>query len=498
MPTLPQESKKKMEAAYAADTYAQAKGQLLTLMQTLEARCPKAAASLREGLEERLTLHKLGVAKLLRDRLRTTNIIESINDEFAHTTRRVTRWCNSNQCQRWIAAACLEIEEHSLNSILQAWQWEGLFRVLKRHVKPKTLSYTPAKLHKYQLTMTHPLAETLPSKIDTLEVDHKILSDKAFQIALAAIEAYNKPDSPYREESFTILMVNAWELLLKARILQKNDDCIQSIEVTHTVSGKKKIKKNKSGNSMTIDVLKAAEIVRQYESNKINMACVKNIQLLSEIRDNAVHFINTPKELSMNVYSIGSATLKNFMFAAKKWFQFDFRKFNIFLMPLAFNSLSGVVENIDDSEHSNEINRFLRLIADTETNFSSTDNEDYSVTLKINIKFTRTSGDNTSHVRHARNDPNAVKIDITDDQWMVQYPLNFQELVNQLKSRYENFKRDREFFKIKKKFEENSNFCYKRYPNPKEKKGIPRKYYSYAILNCFDSHYQSMNNTDSD
>ena len=127
----------KMEAAYAADIYDQAKGQLQTLMQTLEARCPKAATSLREGLEETLTLHKLGVAKLLRDRLRTTNMIESINGGLAYTTRRVTRWCNSNQRQRWIAAACLDIEENSLKAIPQDWQWEGLLRALKRHSQTK-------------------------------------------------------------------------------------------------------------------------------------------------------------------------------------------------------------------------------------------------------------------------------------------------------------------------------------------------------------------------
>ena len=90
-------------------------------MQTLEARYPKAA-SLREALEETLTLHKLGVAKLLRDRLRTTDMIESINGGLAHTTRRVPRWCNSSQRQRRVAAACMDIEEHSLNSILQDWQ----------------------------------------------------------------------------------------------------------------------------------------------------------------------------------------------------------------------------------------------------------------------------------------------------------------------------------------------------------------------------------------
>ncbi len=51
----------------------------MALMQIMEDQFLKAAASLREGLEGTLTFHKLGVAKLLRDRLRTTNIIESIS-----------------------------------------------------------------------------------------------------------------------------------------------------------------------------------------------------------------------------------------------------------------------------------------------------------------------------------------------------------------------------------------------------------------------------------
>ena len=147
-PEFAAETRKKMEAAYAADTYDQAKGQLQTLMQVLDDRCPKAAASLREGLEETLTLHKPGVPKLLRDRLRTTNMIVSINGALAHTTRKVTRWCNSNQRQRWIAAACLKIEEHSLNSIPQDWQWEGLLRALKRHGQIK--KHYPASLKSFR------------------------------------------------------------------------------------------------------------------------------------------------------------------------------------------------------------------------------------------------------------------------------------------------------------------------------------------------------------
>ncbi len=110
---------------------------LTTLIQVLESRCPNAAASLKEGLEETLTLHKLGLPKSLRDRLRTTNIIESVNSRLAHTTRRITRWSNSDQRQRWIAAACLDIEQRSLNPIPQDWQWETLLRGLERHERTK-------------------------------------------------------------------------------------------------------------------------------------------------------------------------------------------------------------------------------------------------------------------------------------------------------------------------------------------------------------------------
>ena len=112
-------------------------------METLEDRCPKAAASLREGLEETLMLHKLGVAKVLRDRLRTTNIIESINGGLAHTTRRVIRWCNSNQRQRWIAAACLDIEENSHCHSTGLAVGGTAPSTKTTQSNPKTLSHTP-------------------------------------------------------------------------------------------------------------------------------------------------------------------------------------------------------------------------------------------------------------------------------------------------------------------------------------------------------------------
>ncbi len=103
--------KAEMEAAYSQPTYAQAKRALEKIVEKLEQEYPSAAASLREGMEETLTLHKLGVADPLRNSLRTTNTIENVNSLLAHGTRNVKRWSNSHQRHRWIAAVCLHAEE---------------------------------------------------------------------------------------------------------------------------------------------------------------------------------------------------------------------------------------------------------------------------------------------------------------------------------------------------------------------------------------------------
>src|SRR5438309_5473884 len=67
-----------------------------------------------------------------------------------------------------------------------------------------------------------------------------ILVDKAVEAAVAAIEVYNKPSFSYREEAFSILMINAWELLLKARILRENANQMRSIELWETVKKRRK------------------------------------------------------------------------------------------------------------------------------------------------------------------------------------------------------------------------------------------------------------------
>ena len=85
---------------------------LRTQIEWLERTHPKAAASLKEGLEETFTINHLGLSPRLRKCLATTNVIESSLSGVQGRTGRVTRWRSGEMCLRWAAAAALETEQH--------------------------------------------------------------------------------------------------------------------------------------------------------------------------------------------------------------------------------------------------------------------------------------------------------------------------------------------------------------------------------------------------
>ena len=80
------------------------------LARELERPHPGAAASLREGLEETLTLTRLGVTGSLKTTLASANPIESMIEIVRTTWRNVKRWQDGEMGQRWTAAGMLEAE----------------------------------------------------------------------------------------------------------------------------------------------------------------------------------------------------------------------------------------------------------------------------------------------------------------------------------------------------------------------------------------------------
>ncbi len=81
------------------------------LARSLEDEHPGAAASIREGLDETLTVLRLGLTGPLQRTLRTTNIIENLNGGVERYTRNVKRWRGGQMIQRWVASALLEAEQ---------------------------------------------------------------------------------------------------------------------------------------------------------------------------------------------------------------------------------------------------------------------------------------------------------------------------------------------------------------------------------------------------
>ena len=123
---------KKLANAYDLLSYQDAKRALNQIHRELMDVNPSAARSLDEGLEETLTVHRLGVPAELRRVLRTTNPIESAFSRVRTVCQNVKRWRDGDQRERWIGSALIFAEQKfrrivggqampKLLSILQAY-----------------------------------------------------------------------------------------------------------------------------------------------------------------------------------------------------------------------------------------------------------------------------------------------------------------------------------------------------------------------------------------
>lgn len=97
-----------ISAAYQSGNAARAKRMLEGLARQLERKHPSAAASLREGLDETLTVMRMDLQAPLARTLSTTNPIEFINGRIRKTTHNVARWDGGEMVLRWLAVALTE------------------------------------------------------------------------------------------------------------------------------------------------------------------------------------------------------------------------------------------------------------------------------------------------------------------------------------------------------------------------------------------------------
>ena len=126
----------KLQRAYRNHVYEEAKKELLDTVEELRSINVSAAKSLMEGLEETLTLHRLGLLRTFGASFSTTNCIENLNSLLSKYTGKVKRWMDSDQRYRWVISGLLQIEKQ-MRKVQHFRQLEDMADKIYKEIKSK-------------------------------------------------------------------------------------------------------------------------------------------------------------------------------------------------------------------------------------------------------------------------------------------------------------------------------------------------------------------------
>jgi len=301
------------------------------------------------------------------------------------------------------------------------------------------------------------------------------LVEKSLHAALSAIEVYNKPDFKYRVEAFAILMVNAWELLLKAKVAKDNGEQESSLHQKHK-DGTTPL--SRSGNPRTITIGEAMDKVN------LDQTLADNLFGLIELRDNAIHLLNDSHLLNVKTLEVGTASLRSYLEMGKDWFGMNLSRYNFYLMPMSFfhpHEMQSYSINQETEQHRN----LLRYITTLEEKHEADEVQTHNISLHLETKFVK------SKLRYAPDDPNAISFKVdAEESFQKKYTWSYKDhLVPALSKRYADFKVDKKFLALKKQFEVDEVYSKERHLDWNKPKGQAKRYYCPNILKEFDKHY---------
>ena len=205
--------------------------------------------------------------------------------------------------------------------------------------------------------------------------------------------------------------------------------------------------------------------------------------LLREIRDSSVHFYNRNTLFAIRLQEVGSACVKNFVQAGKDWFGLDLSCYNFYLKPLAFIDTSETAALITlNKEESNLIKYISGLDA------ANDPNSNYSVSVNVELRFSKSKASDALAVQMS-NDPNATKVQLTQEQFKDKYPLNFNDLKARCKKRYSDCLLNKKFNGIKSTLLGNQKYSITKVLDPDNPKSVKQVWYSEAVFTELDKHY---------
>ena len=320
--------------------------------------------------------------------------------------------------------------------------------------------------------------------------NHAALSDdlakKSVHAVLAAIEIYNKPTFSYREESFALLMVNAWELLLKAKWVLDHGGDEASLYVLDKKNGTPK--RNRCGNPLTLNVTYLSKKLNENKNSGFKQGCHDNILALLEIRDTSTHFLHRDMHLGRRILEIGTASLHNYLQLATMWFNLDLSDYDFFLMPISFYHGFETVTPAFSVNYPEQIRKLLEFLDVLERSNSEEDSGQH-VALHLETKLVKGKG--TSAVTFSwTDDPNAPRVTIREEDVLKNYPMVYRDLTVAMRKRYVDFVENPDFHTIKEDLWKEKKYCITRRLNPNNTKSLGQRFYNPNILQEFDKHYK--------
>jgi transposase-like protein len=109
---LQEQYRSRLQQAYQETDYKKARRQLQQIADDLKQHNLHASRSLQEGLEQTLTMQRLGLMQEVGRSFCTTNCIENLNSQIEKYVHKVKRWMNSDQRYRWVIMAITESEKN--------------------------------------------------------------------------------------------------------------------------------------------------------------------------------------------------------------------------------------------------------------------------------------------------------------------------------------------------------------------------------------------------
>lgn len=317
----------------------------------------------------------------------------------------------------------------------------------------------------------------------------KTLVEKSIAACCAAIEIYNKPVVPHREETFVILVVAAWELLLKARLVQESGNRLKAVFEMESVkrkdgkpSRRRAIRRTTAGNPVTISIITAIERARALAKKPLDSACKDNLELLVEVRNNAVHFVNEDRDLAIRVHEVGVAALRNYTTALADWFDHDISSLRFAILPLSFDG-AVAAQVVPAAKRTQQAQNLLAHMERAIVGASAPTDSRFAVSLRVETRIVGNRAPDAVPIKHGKG-PDAAMVELTEEALRQGWPHDYEELVRRVKQRVPSLKLNEAFHAAHRALRNDGRLARIRLLDINNPRSSKKYYYSDAMVDA--------------